>query len=64
MQILGVNTNSTTFSNILLACATMGALEEGMDISQRVVENGFVMNVMVLNALIGMYVKYRRINKT
>jgi len=34
-----------------------------MDIHQRVVENGFTMNVMVVNAMIGMYAKYGRIHK-
>jgi len=41
----------------------MGALEEGMEIRQRVVENGFPSNVMVLNVLIGMYTTCGRIHK-
>ena len=39
----------------------MGAIEEGMAIHQRVVKNGFSFNVVVINAMIDMYVKYRRI---
>jgi len=35
----------------------MGTLEEGMDIHQRVVENGFTLNDVVINGLIGMYEK-------
>jgi len=41
----------------------MGALEEGMDIHQRVVENGFSSNIVVMNALIEMYTKCGRIYK-
>lgn len=55
MQFLGIKPKFVTFSSILLACSTMGALEDGMDINQRVVKNGFWITVMVVNALIGMY---------
>lgn len=41
----------------------MGALQEDMDTHQRVVENGFTLNVMVLNTLIYMYEKYGSIEK-
>jgi len=47
---------------ILPTCATMRALEEGMEIHQRVVENGFPLNVVAMNALIGMHAKYGRIH--
>ena len=40
----------------------MRALEEGMEIHQRVVENGFPLNVVAMNALIGMHAKYGRIH--
>jgi len=42
----------------------MVALEEGMDIHQRVVENRFSSNVVVMNALIGMHTKHGRIHKS
>lgn len=44
-------------------CATMGSLEEVMNIHQRVVEKGFSMNIMVMNILIDMYAWYGRIHK-
>ena len=39
MQLLSVKPNFSTFINILSACISMRALEEGMDIHKRVVEN-------------------------
>lgn len=62
-QFSYVKINYITFSNILPICSTMGALEGGMEIHQRVVENGFVSNVVIVKALIGMYWKYERIHK-
>jgi len=41
----------------------MGALEEGMNICQRVVENSFTLNIVVLTALIDMYAKCEIIHK-
>ena len=64
MQLSGVKPNSTTFASILPACATMGSLEEGMDIHERVVENGFASNIVVVSALIDIYAKCGRIHKT
>lgn len=55
MQLSYVKPNFIIISSILLSCATMGALEEVMDIHQRVVENYFVSNVVVVKSLIGMY---------
>jgi len=63
MQLLYVKPKYVTFTNILLACATMGALEEGMEIHQRVFENDFASNFMVVEVLIGMYAKCGRIHK-
>jgi len=60
MQFSRVKPNFVTFANILPACAIVGALEEGMDIHQRVVENCFSSNVVVVNAV---YAKYGRIHK-
>jgi len=41
----------------------MGDLEESMEINQRLVENDFSLNFMVVNALIDIYAKYGRIHK-
>lgn len=54
---------SAIFSNIIPSCSIVGALEEGMDIHQRVFENIFSFNVVVVSALIDMYTNYRRIQK-
>lgn len=61
MQLSKVKPNFATFVSILAACATMGALEEGMDIHQRVVENGFSWNVVVWSTLLTMYAESGRI---
>jgi len=42
----------------------MGDLEEGMKICQRIFENGFAMNFLVMNAMIGMYEQCGRIHKS
>ena len=63
MQLSDVKPDSATFASILRACATMGALEEGMDIHQSVVENGFASNIIILSVLICMYEKCGRIHK-
>ncbi|XP_057815488.2 pentatricopeptide repeat-containing protein At2g13600-like [Cryptomeria japonica] len=56
MQQAGVNPNVATFVSILSACARIGALEQGMEIHQKIIENGFLSDV-VLNSLIDMYAK-------
>ncbi|XP_057837814.1 pentatricopeptide repeat-containing protein At3g24000, mitochondrial-like [Cryptomeria japonica] len=63
MQLAGLKPNSTTFVSILPACAKMGAFEQGMDIHQRIIEGGFMSDVMVANALIDMYAKCGSIDK-
>ncbi|XP_057854721.2 pentatricopeptide repeat-containing protein At1g08070, chloroplastic-like [Cryptomeria japonica] len=57
MQLAGVKPDSTTFVNILSACAKMGALQQGMDIHQSIIEGGFLSDVAVANTLMGMYAK-------
>ncbi|XP_059069395.1 pentatricopeptide repeat-containing protein At3g24000, mitochondrial-like [Cryptomeria japonica] len=63
MQLAGVKPNSTTFASILPACAKMGALGQGMDIHQSIMERGFSSDIKVGNALIDMYAKCGIINK-
>ncbi|KAH9323955.1 hypothetical protein KI387_018594, partial [Taxus chinensis] len=62
MQLRGVKPNSATFASILPACAKMGALDQGMQLHQRIIEGGFLSDV-VLNALIDMYAKCGSIQK-
>ncbi|KAH9288067.1 hypothetical protein KI387_032184, partial [Taxus chinensis] len=63
MQLVGVNPNSTTFASLLSACAKMGALEQGMDIHESIMERGFLSDVVVANALVDMYAKCGSIQK-
>ncbi|XP_057846895.2 pentatricopeptide repeat-containing protein At2g39620 [Cryptomeria japonica] len=63
MQLAAVKPDSTTFASILSACAKMGALEQGIDIHQRIEEGGFLSDIIVGNALIDMYVKCGSIDK-
>ncbi|XP_057833042.2 pentatricopeptide repeat-containing protein At1g11290, chloroplastic [Cryptomeria japonica] len=63
MQLSGVKLNSTTYASILPTCAKMGALEQGMDIHQRITEGGFLSDVVVANSLVDMYAKCGSINK-
>lgn len=62
MQLPSVKPNFVTFSYILIVCTTIRVLKEGMDIHQKVVENGFVSNIVVVSVLIDMYEKYGRIH--
>ncbi|XP_057850517.2 pentatricopeptide repeat-containing protein At3g24000, mitochondrial-like [Cryptomeria japonica] len=63
MQLAGVKPNSTTFASILPACAKMGALEQGMDIHQSIMEGGYLSDIIVGNALVDMYAKCGSIDK-
>ncbi|XP_057837776.2 pentatricopeptide repeat-containing protein At5g27110-like [Cryptomeria japonica] len=63
MQLEGVKPNSTTFASILLACAKMGALEQGMDIHQSIKDRGILSDVVVATALVDMYAKCGSIDK-
>ncbi|XP_059069450.1 pentatricopeptide repeat-containing protein At2g39620-like [Cryptomeria japonica] len=63
MQLAGVKPISTTFASILPACAKLGALEQGIDIHQKVIEGGYLSDTMVGNALVDMYAKCGSIEK-
>ncbi|XP_057873039.2 pentatricopeptide repeat-containing protein At3g12770 [Cryptomeria japonica] len=63
MQLAGLKPNCTTFASILPACAKIRALEHGMDIHQRIMEGGFLSDIVVGNALVDMYAKCGRIDK-
>ncbi|XP_057815486.1 pentatricopeptide repeat-containing protein At1g08070, chloroplastic isoform X1 [Cryptomeria japonica] len=56
MQLSGVKPDSSTFTSILPACAKLGALEQGIEIHQKIVENDLLSDVLE-TALIGMYAK-------
>ncbi|XP_057862808.2 pentatricopeptide repeat-containing protein At3g12770-like [Cryptomeria japonica] len=63
MQLADVEPYCTTFASILPACAKMGALEQGTEIHQSLIEKGFLSDVVVVNALIDMYAKCGCIHK-
>ncbi|XP_057850679.1 pentatricopeptide repeat-containing protein At1g56690, mitochondrial [Cryptomeria japonica] len=63
MQLAGVKPNSSTFANILPACAKMGALGQGMRIHQIIIESRFLSDAVVVHALIDMYAKCGSIQK-
>ncbi|XP_057854806.2 pentatricopeptide repeat-containing protein At5g27110 [Cryptomeria japonica] len=63
MQMANIKPNSTTFVSILPVCAKMGALEQGMDIHQSIVEGGFLSDIIVGNSLVDMYTKCGSIDK-
>ncbi|XP_057873038.2 pentatricopeptide repeat-containing protein At5g39350 [Cryptomeria japonica] len=63
MHLASLKPNSTTFASILPACAKMGALEQGMDIHQSIVEGGLLPDVVIGNALVDMYAKCGNIEK-
>ncbi|XP_057843541.2 putative pentatricopeptide repeat-containing protein At3g23330 [Cryptomeria japonica] len=56
MVLAGVKPNSLTFASILPGCAKIGALEQGMEIHQKVIESVSLSDVVV-TALIDMYAK-------
>ncbi|XP_057848020.2 pentatricopeptide repeat-containing protein At2g03880, mitochondrial [Cryptomeria japonica] len=63
MQQTGVEPNQFTFASVLPACAKLGALEQGMETHQRIIESGFLSDVVVSNALVDMYAKCGNIRK-
>ncbi|GLJ38244.1 hypothetical protein SUGI_0778560 [Cryptomeria japonica] len=63
MQIAGVEPDSSAVASILPSCAKIGALEQGMEIHQRIIENGFLSDIVVANSLMDMYAKCGCIQK-
>ncbi|XP_059067791.1 pentatricopeptide repeat-containing protein At3g02330, mitochondrial-like [Cryptomeria japonica] len=62
MQLAGVEPDSSTFASILPAYASMGDLEQGKKIHQKLIESGFLSDTVV-TALIDMYAKCGSIQK-
>lgn len=57
MQQMGVQPNQFTFAGVLPACRTLGSLEQGKEIHQEIIRNGFESHVFVGTALVDMYAK-------
>ncbi|XP_057820359.2 pentatricopeptide repeat-containing protein At4g02750-like isoform X2 [Cryptomeria japonica] len=62
-QQIDVQSDQFTFATVLLVCVKMGALEQGMEIHQKIIESGYMEDVVVATALIDMYAKCGAIQK-
>eukprot|EP01018_Ginkgo_biloba_P025873 Gb_41753 [translate_table: standard] len=63
MQETGAKPESNTFASILPACASLAALEQGMEIHKDIIRCGFQSDVFVGTALVDMYAKCGSIEK-
>eukprot|EP01018_Ginkgo_biloba_P002445 Gb_38364 [translate_table: standard] len=61
MQRLGIKPDNFIFPSVLKACASLATLQQGKEIHNYILRNGFESDVVVANALIDMYSKCRRI---
>eukprot|EP01018_Ginkgo_biloba_P011196 Gb_27462 [translate_table: standard] len=57
MQRTHIQPNQFTFPSVLPACASLAALELGMEIHEEIIRNGYQSDVVVANALVHMYAK-------
>ncbi|XP_057832678.2 pentatricopeptide repeat-containing protein At4g02750 isoform X2 [Cryptomeria japonica] len=57
MQLAEVKPDSDTFVVVLPACCTFASLEEGKEVHGVLIKNGFEIDVLVGNTLVGMYAK-------
>jgi len=64
MRVAGVNPDEKTFAIVLPACASLAALEQGMEIHEEIIRSGFQSNAFVMSALIDMYAKCGNIDKS
>ncbi|KAJ8573084.1 hypothetical protein K7X08_009595 [Anisodus acutangulus] len=60
----GVKPNEVTIASVLPACANLGALEVGREIEAYARANGYFKNMFVCNAVLEMYTKCGRIDRT
>ncbi|XP_057849662.2 pentatricopeptide repeat-containing protein At4g02750 [Cryptomeria japonica] len=63
MQRTYILPNHFTYSTFLPVCGQIGDLQQGMEVHQRIIESGFLSDVVVGNALIDMYAKCGCIHK-
>ncbi|XP_059071988.1 pentatricopeptide repeat-containing protein At3g12770-like [Cryptomeria japonica] len=57
MQLAGVKPNAVTIISVLPACTALVALQQGKEVHNSVVRNGFESDVFVVSTLIDMYAK-------
>eukprot|EP01018_Ginkgo_biloba_P011240 Gb_08862 [translate_table: standard] len=57
MQLADMKPNEVTIVSVLRACADLAALQQGKDIHDYIIENGFETDLSVGNSLVAMYAK-------
>jgi pentatricopeptide repeat protein len=57
MQREGMSPDNFTFVQVINACAGLGALEDGRNFHEQIIQSGYESDVFVHNGLVGMYVK-------
>lgn len=57
MQLAGVKPTTKIFASVLSACGNWAALEQGVEIHEQIIRNGFQLDVIVVTALLDMYAK-------
>eukprot|EP01018_Ginkgo_biloba_P016130 Gb_14867 [translate_table: standard] len=57
MHHAGMKLDDFTFTSILRACSSLGALQQGREVHNHTIRTGFISNVFVASALIDMYAK-------
>ncbi len=62
MKDQNIRPNSSTLVNVLTACASLGALEQGKQIHSQIMDNKIESNVILDTALIKMYAKCKSLN--
>lgn len=55
MLEMGYQPDAVTFSGILKACSSLGALEKGQEIHKQIMGSEFEMDLSISNTLVGMY---------
>jgi pentatricopeptide repeat protein len=63
MKLAGVKPDAKTFASVLPACASMVALDQGIEIHEEIVTRGFQSDVFLEGALVDMYAKCGNIKK-
>lgn len=63
MQLVGMKPDSKISVSILIVCVNLEALEQGMEIHDKISRNGFMFDVMGVYSLIEMYEKCGCIHK-
>eukprot|EP01018_Ginkgo_biloba_P009822 Gb_15507 [translate_table: standard] len=57
MQQTGMKPNPVTYASVLPACASIAALEQGKEVHEDIIRNGFQYDIFARNALVDMYAK-------